>query len=111
MFFVLASLYWGGLLGVPAVLVAGLPLHALLCRFGFRALPWYAALGPIFGLAVYLLCTAALQAWSPIGNAEVLYETNSIRGTLLIGLSTSIIFWLIRRPDRDTRSNPPTSNS
>ena len=111
MLFVLGSLYWGGLLGMPAVFLVGLPLHALLHRCGLRALPWYATLGPIVGLGIYLLGVAALQAWAPIGNPEVLYETHSIRGTLLIAFATSIVFWLIRRPDRDARSNPPTSSS
>lgn len=109
MLFVLGSLYWGGLLGVPAVLVAGLPLHTLLYRCGFRALPWYAVLGPLFGLGAYLLGAVALQAWLPVGNPEVFYETSSVRGVLLIGLATSIVFWLIRRPDRDA-PNPPTSH-
>jgi hypothetical protein len=111
LFFALASFYWGSIFGVPAMLMVGLPLHALLRRFGVSALPWYAGVGPIVGLGAYLLAAMTVQALWPIANPEVLYETYSIRGTLLIGLSTAVVFWLIRRPDRDTRSNPPTPPS
>jgi hypothetical protein len=100
-FIALGSIYYGGMIGVPAMLILGIPAHVVFQRLGFRALPWYAISGLLCGLSVYFLCVAALTKWWPTANDYVLYEPGVFVLAASIGFMTGTSFWLIRRPDRD----------
>jgi hypothetical protein len=102
---------WGGLFGLlfggPAAVLLGLPAHHFLLRMGKKHALFYALAGAIVGLPTAI----AIFLWSsglPMGAGGWLV---ALAIGALIGALSALLFWLIRRPDRDALPNPPTSPS
>jgi hypothetical protein len=76
-----------------AMLMAGLPMHAALYNLAFRGLVSYACAGAAFGV---LLAFALGVLLDP----EI---AHSVEETSVAGAVCASVFWLIRRPDRDSR--------
>lgn len=90
----LGALY-GGLLGALPSLLVGWPLHMAMQRAGLKQWWHYVVLG------VILAAIAALLV-SPLMGLDMLYL--GLEVMLMMALSGAIggvVFWLIRRPDRD----------
>lgn len=88
---------WFGLfIGLPAMVLLGLPIHALLVKRRTTSVFAYAGAGAVVGAAVSLayFTLQATAFWVALGAGA--------------GALASAIFWLIRRPDRVT-ANPHTS--
>ena len=95
--------YVGVLLGIPATIVAGLPIHAALLRFAMRRAWQYAIVGAPLGMAFTSLVVFLFSdepppftSWAPM-----------LPLGALIGAGTAWAFWVIRRPDHDP-PNPTT---
>lgn len=97
-------LYVGSLIGLPAMLMLGLPAHVLLYRIGWRNLVAYIASGALTGA---LALSAILGSLYLISRAPIHGTNDVLPLALAIGVATSTAFWLIRRPDRDG-PNPHT---
>lgn len=97
----------GGLvLGWPTMFLAGLPTHAWLLRQGRASWLSYAIAGALIGLA-----PATLVEMLAVGTRATPQNWAFILGVgAATGLVSALLFWLIRRPDRDSASNPPTSS-
>lgn len=105
----------GGTVGIPAMLVAGLPAHALLYHRGLRSPVIYALAGALAGLAAALV--AGQLGVLDIFNSDLPAEEEPPNGLMsavwmfpqaaVFGACSALGFWLIRRPDRDA-PNPPT---
>lgn len=104
----------GAVLGIPATLVMGLPIHALLTQFKLRSAAIYAGAGAFGGILLAL--TAGQIGLLDVLNSDVPKEdllsnlVPSVRvfpQAVTLGTSSSLGFWLIRRPDRDA-PNPGT---
>lgn len=91
---------YGGLLGIIPSLLVGWPLHMAMQRAGLK-LWWHYAL-----LGIILAAVAALLV-SPLMGLDVIYLGIAIMlmmaGSGAIG---GLVFWLIRRPDRDATASP-----
>lgn len=104
---------YGVSVGVWAMVFAGIPAHLLLKRLGARAVWAYALAGVVIGLATPFAFTFFIRL------AFDTYTLQQVRDDAIgmlplgawLGLCISVIAWLIRRPDRDARTNPPTSPS
>jgi hypothetical protein len=106
----------GVLLGIPAMLFAGLPVHALLHHYRFRSAVIYAVAGASAGLLLALV--AGHLGLLTLLNSDLPPEEEPPSDLLsavwvspqavTLGMSSALGFWLIRRPDRDA-PNPPTS--
>ena len=88
-----------GLLGWPIMLVFILPVHAFLLR-RTSAKAWvYAVAGGVAGAAAGVLLFAASGGGT---------STDNLTLFLAIGLTTGVlgllIFWIVRRPDKDAAS-------
>ncbi|MBC7768064.1 MAG: hypothetical protein H7124_04705 [Phycisphaerales bacterium] len=80
----------------------GLAWHALAQQLRWRSFAVYAAAGLSAGLAIALTATSLLTL-PALGDGLII---------VWIGSSATIVSstaWLLRRPDRDTPPNPPTS--
>ncbi len=84
----------------PAMIVLGLPAHAILMRWNWRSVFHYAGAGALWGFVIALLLSVLIAP--DLGHA---LEEVTAACAICAGL-----FWLIRRPDRDP-PNPPTSPS
>lgn len=95
--------YLGLLLGVPAMVFIGLPMHAGLTRYRQTSPIAYLFAGALAGVLTGGLAALVL----PQSNNSGLVLLTVAAGA---GALASAIFWLIRRPDR-AAANPPTSPS
>ena len=109
----------GGILGIPAMIAVGLPLHALFMRLRVH-LPWaYIVPGVLAGaaigvMAVYFDLASFVDRFSsdqsPVSEAPTKWRDIRILLVAAVGgASSAWAFWHIRRPDRDATANPPTS--
>lgn len=99
------------------VVALALPLHAALYRSNFRKLPAYLACGALAGMATTLALGASnlLDFFNsdfgkepPVGLALAPWFMPS---GVLAGTLNSLLFWLIRRPDRDHDSNAASNST
>jgi hypothetical protein len=105
-FALLTAFYVGGILGIPAAIAIGLPVHAALLRFDMRQAWHYAIVGVAPGMAIgSLLLFLISDAPDNVANWTLLLALGAFTGTM-----TASIFWLIRHPDRDP-PNPANSVS
>ncbi|HRP11255.1 MAG TPA: hypothetical protein PLK37_09500 [Terricaulis sp.] len=95
---VLFGLFIGAFVGVPINATIGLAIHAQLKQSHRTTALWYAILGAPVGL---LTAAGAIAGFGASNNFLPLGA--------LCGVLSGFFFWLIRRPDRDTPPNPPTS--
>jgi hypothetical protein len=93
--YVLAGVLW---IAYPAMVLLGLPTHALLMWRNYRSVLFYAGAGALYGLVTTL-------ALSFFVDPDI---ANAIAITTTACATCAVIFWLIRRPDRDA-ANPATS--
>ncbi|MGE0596500.1 MAG: hypothetical protein AB7P07_09040 [Hyphomonadaceae bacterium] len=94
----------GILVGWPTMLLAGLPTHGWLLQSHRSAAPIYAAAGAAVGLLpAMILGLLLLQGRGTMETWLVLTGVGLVTGAV-----SAVLFWLIRRPDRDA-PNPPTS--
>ncbi len=77
----------------------GLAWHTLASGRGWRSVHYYWLPGALTGFLPTML------VFSPTPTAALYFGSYSA----LLGGLTGLFAWLIRRPDRDPRSNPPTS--
>lgn len=88
----------GVILGWPAMLAAGLPLHGWLVRKARTNWLIYTLIGLAVGtltMLVYFLATGSLR------DPKRLFDTGPLLlSGPLTGILTASLFWLIRRPDR-----------
>lgn len=81
---------WFGLfIGLPAMVLLGLPIHALLVKRRITAIFVYAGAGALIGAAVsiFYFMLKATAFWVALGAGA--------------GATSAALFWLIRRPDRN----------
>jgi len=107
------ALAYGVSVGAGAMIVGGIPAHLILKRLGLRAVWVYALAGVLVGVATPFAVFAAVSAMTGGGYTAQQVGNDAIRTLPLsawLGLCTSLVAWLIRRPDRD-EPNPPTSPS
>ena len=91
---------YGGLLGIIPSILVGWPLHMAMQRAGLKLWWHYAVLGVI-------LAAIAAPLVSPLMGLDVIYLGIAIMlmmaGSGAIG---GLVFWLVRRPDRDAVTAP-----
>ena len=96
-----AGALYGGMLGIIPSFLVGWPLHMVLQRAGLQQWWAYIVLGVI-------LATVAGLLVAPVFGLNVIEFGLGIMlmmaGSGAIG---GIVFWLIRRPDRDPIASPP----
>jgi LytS/YehU family sensor histidine kinase len=86
----------GGLLGWPVMLGLGLPMHAVLIR-KTPAKAWhYAIAGLAAGMIAGLLRYAMERGGAGTNDLIVLLAIGGVAGAI-----ASLMFWLVRRPDKD----------
>ena len=88
--FALTGLWWGFWPAVLAVCCLGLPVHEVLKRRMRSSAAHYALAG---------LATAAVIALIFVGYKSALWWAV----LLVSGTLSALVFWLVRRPDRDAR--------
>lgn len=88
----------GMMLGWPIMLLAGLPAYWLLMRVGWRQVWHFMLAGLCVGAACVVLFTRRAES-----GLLIYWSIATLPGTL-----TGLVFWLIRRPDRDAPSASPT---
>lgn len=96
--FALMGLAFGVMLGWPAMIIGGVPLHAFLVRIHRTGFLIYALSGALLGtlvMLVYFFGTSGFR--DPV---SVLTSGPILLSGPLTGLLTAAQFWLIRRPDR-----------
>jgi hypothetical protein len=102
------GLTYGVSIGIAAMILFGLPIHALLHRFK-RARSWaYLLGGSLAGAVTPFLVILALSAGGEGDESLLTVATQSVPPGAFLGLCCAGAFWLIRRPDLDP-PNPPTS--
>jgi hypothetical protein len=84
---------FGAIMGWPASLLA-LPVHAWLIKRGYTSVLVYILLGT--ASAIVLALARPLVGWPPIPVLDLM-----LVGLVTAGAIGGLIFWLIRRPDRD----------
>lgn len=97
----------GAAFGWPLMIVYGLPAHAILYRNGSHKLGSYVLSGVIGGFLAAVITAIGVYFFrsGPL-NPDQFGMGAALGVFLLIGcIVASIIFWLIRRPDRDTDSD------
>jgi hypothetical protein len=88
----------GGILGIIPSLVVGWPLHLLLRRMRTTHLAVYIVLGAVLAVPTTVLgLLMLLPEW--LGGVHPTSESLLLLGAC--GGAGGLIFWLIRRPDRD----------
>jgi len=95
------ALYTGALLGVPAMVLFGLPIHSILLAFGYRSAWHYSLMGALAGMVV----GAIVLLWLSDAPAETTNWAPSFALGSFTGALSALTFWLVRRPDRDA-ANP-----
>ena len=95
----------GAMIGWPAMLIFGLPAHALLYRRRSHRIGGYLLAGAILGLFASAVLGLLQMVGSPIFGGAALMAGGVIALILLIAsVAASSLFWWIRRPDRDVPS-------
>jgi hypothetical protein len=99
---ILGGAVFGAVIGWPAMLLFGLPAHAVLYRRRSHKLGGYLLAGAILGL----LATAVLgllQATAFGAGGMGVLATGLWFGVVLVlaSVAAASVFWFIRRPDRD----------
>lgn len=102
---IMIGLVVGAVFGVPAALLIGLPVYLAMKRYEIVRRRYYAALG---GLIAALLCVVL--------SGQAMLSSPTLSATLLAafalgGIIGGIVFWSIRRPDRDSRSEQSVEGS
>jgi hypothetical protein len=92
---ILAGLVAGTLVGLPIALLVGFPVHLFMKRRGLVRLYHYMALGGLIALLPFAVISGSPLATSPDLNVQFGMAFG------LAGAIGGLIFWLIRRPDRD----------
>lgn len=82
----------GAFLVLPVAALAGWPLHLALMRVGWRGILVYGLAGATLMLGAYFIALYCM------GAASISWL---VLTPLSTGLIVGIVFWLIRRPDRD----------
>jgi len=91
-----SGLMVGGLLGWPVMLGLGLPMHAILIR-KTPAKAWhYAIAGLVVGMIAGFLRFAMERGGTGTNDLIVLLAIGGVAGAI-----ASLMFWLVRRPDKD----------
>ncbi len=103
----LAGVTYGAVVGVPTVVLAGLPVHHILSIIGRTHVLPYVLAGGLIGLPAAVFGLAILSRGSLNMSAEGWAFACALGA--ITGAMSALVFWLIRRPDRDVRANPPTS--
>jgi hypothetical protein len=92
---------WGAMIGWLAMLLGGLPVHALFYALGWQSgwayTPAGAVVGACAGLAFAILMGASPLGWQLVSS---LVQIGAITGAI-----SGLVFWLIRRPDRDASAD------
>jgi hypothetical protein len=88
----------GTALAYPVMLLLGLPLHMMLTHWKVRGALIYCGLGAASGFIVMFALAAVVDP--EVGLA--------VNVGVIAGALCALLFWLIRRPDRDA-ANLPTS--
>jgi hypothetical protein len=96
------SAFAGGIIGLPAMLILGLPIHWLLVYINYPRSFGYVFGGAIVGTLVGALFALIMDDRSLTSHGPLL-GFGAISGGV-----TAAYFWLIRRPDLDA-PNPSTS--
>lgn len=92
----------GGLLGWPVMLGLGLPMHAVLIR-KTPAKAWhYAVAGLAAGLVAGLLRYAMERSGAGMNDLILLLAIGGVAGAI-----ASLMFWFVRRPDKDAAEYKP----
>lgn len=99
----------GAFLGLPAALTLGLPIHLLLLRYGWTSLLHYSAFGAVIAFAMQSTLMLAFNGLSFLGAEHGIWALSLL--TALAGAIGGLVFWLIRRPDRDARGAQPAEES
>jgi len=95
---------FGAIIGWPAMLVFGLPAHALLYRRKSHRIGGYLLAGVLAGFAGSLLLLGVLVLFGEIQYFSASDLTGGGMITLIFVLASVLaatVFWFIRRPDRD----------
>lgn len=95
---------WGAIIGWPAMLILGLPAHALLYRRKSHRIGGYLLAGVLTGFAASLVLFGILAmfgAFRFMTGADIT-GGGAVSIVLILGsVAASTIFWFIRRPDKD----------
>jgi LytS/YehU family sensor histidine kinase len=86
----------GGILGWPVMLALGLPMHAALIRKTAAKAWHYAVAGLAAGLLAGLLRFAAERGGAATSDLTMLLSIGGVAGVI-----AALMFWLVRRPDKD----------
>jgi hypothetical protein len=101
--YILSGGFFGAVIGWPAMLLFGLPAHALLYRRRSYKLGGYLLAGTILGLlATLFLALIQATAFRGGGTTDWLMS-GAWFGVVLVlaSVAAASVFWFIRRPDRD----------
>ena len=90
---------YGAAVGWPAGLLVGWPVHALLQRGSIVSPLPYIALGGL----IALIPPSALMGLNILRAPDIFVTPSGI--LVLAGAVAGLVFWLIRRPDRDAPAN------
>jgi hypothetical protein len=102
--FLITGATFGAVIGWPAMLVFGMPAHALLYRRKSHRIGGYLLAGVLTGFAASLALFVILAAFDGFRSMNGSDMTGGGLLTLIFVLgavTASAIFWLIRRPDKD----------
>jgi hypothetical protein len=102
----LVGVTYGAVVGVPTALLAGLPVHHLLSITGRTHVLPYVLAGGLIGLPAAVFGLAILSRGSLNMSAEGWAFASALGAST--GAISALVFWLIRRPDRDG-ANPDTA--
>jgi LytS/YehU family sensor histidine kinase len=86
----------GGLLGWPVMLALGLPMHAALIRKTTAKAWHYALAGLAAGLIAGLLRYAMERGEATVNDLTALLSIGGVAGAV-----AALVFWFVRRPDKD----------
>ena len=90
------GLMMGGLLGWPLMMAFGLPMHMILLRTTSAKAWHYVTAGLAGGFAAGLLRFAMDGGAASMNDLVILLAIGGLAGAL-----SALVFWLVRRPDRD----------
>ena len=102
-FGVTAGAMYGGLLGVVPSFLVGWPLHIVMQRL--RLTQWWAYIA----LGLLLAAVAGLLVAPTFGMSVIYFGAGIMLMLAMSGAIGGLVFWLIRRPDRDAPASPPAA--
>jgi hypothetical protein len=99
---IFAGAVFGAIIGWPAMLLFGLPAHAMLYRRRSHRMGGYLLAGAILGLLATVVLGLMQATAFGVGGMGVL-STGLWFGVVLVlaSVAAASVFWFIRRPDRD----------